>query len=202
MHRHHEAPAAKLSPFTLDRMERAVERVRERLERATAALDRARIAYAVAGGHAVAAWVGRVDDSAVRNEPQIDLLVRRDDLGRIKVAFEEEGFRHDSSSSVDLFVHGEKWEIRSAVRLIYENESVRLGTDIRHPQLTETEDIGSFRVLALSTLVRTLLADYRDVDRTHLRDLIDVGLIDESWCGRYPPELAQRLRGILETPEG
>jgi hypothetical protein len=41
----------------LDRMERAVAKVRERLLRATAALNEAGVAYAVVGGNAVASWV-------------------------------------------------------------------------------------------------------------------------------------------------
>jgi hypothetical protein len=47
-----------LGVISLDRMVRAVEKVRERLLRATSALERAGIAYAVAGGNAVAAWEG------------------------------------------------------------------------------------------------------------------------------------------------
>jgi len=39
-----------------ERMIRAVERVRERLRRAVAALKAAGVPYAVAGGNAVAAW--------------------------------------------------------------------------------------------------------------------------------------------------
>lgn len=46
----------------LDRMERAVANVRERLLRATTALNRAGISYAVGGGHAVASWVATVDE--------------------------------------------------------------------------------------------------------------------------------------------
>ncbi len=44
-----------LHPFSLDRMVRAVEKVRERLLRATGALDAAGLPYAVIGGNAVAA---------------------------------------------------------------------------------------------------------------------------------------------------
>src|SRR5262245_12690017 len=51
----------------LERMVRAVEKVRERLRRAAGALEAANIPYAVIGGNAVAAWVARVDESAVRN---------------------------------------------------------------------------------------------------------------------------------------
>ena len=45
----------------------AMERVRQRLERATAALQSAGVRYAVAGGNAVAVHVARVDESLVRN---------------------------------------------------------------------------------------------------------------------------------------
>src|SRR6202051_4400363 len=64
----------------LDRMERAVGKVRERLLRATAALNQAGVPYAVVGGNAVASWVATVDEGAIRNTRDVDLLVRRSDL--------------------------------------------------------------------------------------------------------------------------
>jgi hypothetical protein len=42
----------------------------------------------------------------------------------------------------------------------------------------------------------------RDKDKTHLRDLIGVGLIDSTWAARIPPELAARLQHLLDTPDG
>jgi hypothetical protein len=36
----------------------------------------------------------------------------------------------------------------------------------------------------------------------HLRDLIDVELVDASWVQRLPPELASRLQELLDNPEG
>src|SRR5690606_32409782 len=44
----------------------AVERVERRLRLVAGALDAAGIPYAVIGGNAVAAWVGRVDPGATR----------------------------------------------------------------------------------------------------------------------------------------
>lgn len=61
----------------LDRMVSAVEKVRERLLRATDALDRAGVPYAVVGGNAVAAWIARADDGGIRNTPDVDVLLRR-----------------------------------------------------------------------------------------------------------------------------
>lgn len=39
-------------------------------------------------------------------------------------------------------------------------------------------------------------------DRMHLLDMIDVELLDESWCARFPPELATRLKELLDNPNG
>ena len=75
----------------LERMVRAVEKVRERLLRATAALEAASIPYAVVGGNAVAAWVTRVDESAVRNTQDVDILVRRVDFDAVRTALEAVG---------------------------------------------------------------------------------------------------------------
>jgi hypothetical protein len=46
------------------------------------------------------------------------------------------------------------------------------------------------------------LTSFRDKDRTHLRDLISVGLVDESWRLKLPDELAVRLQSLLDTPDG
>ncbi len=57
-------------------------------------------------------------------------------------------------------------------------------------------------VISLVALVRMKLTSYRDKDRTHLRDLIEVGLVDSSWMEVLPPTLAPRLQAILDDPEG
>src|SRR5689334_16133620 len=77
------AKTVSMSVEILDRMERAVAKVRDRLLRATRALNEAGIPYAVAGGNAVASWVATVDEGAVCNTRDVDLLVRRDDLPAI-----------------------------------------------------------------------------------------------------------------------
>ena len=56
--------------------------------------------------------------------------------------------------------------------------------------------------MSLAALVRINLTEFRDKDRLHLRDLIDVGLVDRGWVGRFPEILAQRLKSLLDTPEG
>ena len=43
---------------------------------------------------------------------------------------------------------------------------------------------------------------FRDKDRMHVRDMLDVELINESWVDRFTPELGQRLQQLIDTPEG
>ncbi len=50
--------------------------------------------------------------------------------------------------------------------------------------------------------MRMKLTSFRDKDRTHLRDMIGVELIDKSWLAKLPGELASRLKEILDSPEG
>src|SRR5690606_25790896 len=82
----------QLQPFSIDRMVRAVEKVRQRLLRSTAVLEKAGVPYAVVGGYAVAAWMARVDIAAVRNTQDVDLLVWRNDFDRAKASLEAAGF--------------------------------------------------------------------------------------------------------------
>jgi hypothetical protein len=194
--------ATILGPFSLDRVVRAVELVRQRLLRATAALEAAGIPYAVAGGNAVALWVSRIDVSAVRNTSDVDLLVRRADLDAIRTALAATGFVYRHSSGLDMFLDGPGGKARDGVHLIFEGETVRPGELLPNPAVTESEAGEEYRVLALRALVQIKLTAYRDKDRTHLRDLLEVGLVDGSWLPHYPAELADRLRALIETPGG
>jgi hypothetical protein len=68
-------PQTSYGEISWERMIRAVEKTRQRLRKATAVLKSARIPYAVVGGNPVAVWVSRVDEAAVRNTRDVDLLL-------------------------------------------------------------------------------------------------------------------------------
>lgn len=180
----------------------AVEKVRQRLLRATEALNRAKIPYAVIGGNAVAAWVSRIDEEAVRNTKDVDILLRRDDLERAKAALADAGFVYHFSDGVHMFLDGPEGSPRSAVHVIFAGEPVITGDAHRAPEISETEEHETYRILSLEFLVAMKLSANRDADRVHVRDLISVGLIDASWLSRFPPDLAARLQEILDTPNG
>ena len=57
------------------------------------------------------------------------------------------------------------------------------------------------RLASLEAIVRMKLVSFRDNDRTHLRDLLELDLVDASWCDRFPPALAGRLRELVDHPE-
>ena len=183
-------------------MIRAVEKVRDRLARATTALEKAAVPYAVAGGNAVAAWVSRVDEAAVRNTQDVDILIRRDDLERAKAAMADAGFVFRHVASVDMFLDGPGSKPRDAVHIVMSGEKVRPSYPLPAPDVKESEATTAFRVLELEALVRMKLTSFRDKDRMHLRDLIDVGLIDATWPSRFPPELRACLQELLDNPDG
>jgi hypothetical protein len=191
-----------LEAFSLDRVVSAVEKVRQRLLRATSILESARVPYAVAGGNAVALWVSRVDEAAVRNTQDVDILIRRADLPAARIALEREGFVYRHTAGVDVFLDGPDAKARNGVHIVFSGEKVRPGEPLANPDVDESEQAEHFRILSLDALVRIKLTAFRDKDRTHLRDLIEVGLIDATWLTRVPAVLADRLRVLLETPNG
>jgi len=188
--------------FALDRMERAVEKVRGRLLRSTAALEAAGVPYAVIGGNAVMAWVEQVDEAAVRFTQGVDLVLRRDDLERAKTALEKAGFVHRRSAGIEMFLDGPGAKARDAVHVIFSGEKVRPEYVAPVPDVAESVSFKSYRVLSLEAVVRMKLTSNRDKDRMHLRDMLGVGLIDATWPARYPPELAARLQHLIDTPDG
>src|ERR1700692_3638103 len=62
------------------------------LERIAVPLDAARIPYELIGGGAVMVHVDRIDNSAVRNTKDLDIMVNRADLDRIRTVAEQNGF--------------------------------------------------------------------------------------------------------------
>jgi hypothetical protein len=186
----------------LDRMASAVDKVRDRLLRATAALEAAEVPYAVVGGNAVAAWVARVDEAAVRNTQDVDILVRRSDFSAVQAALESAGFSYRHVGGIDIFLDGLNAKARDAVHIVFAGEKVRPHEAMPNPDVTQFVQLNQYRVLSLEALVQIKLTAFRRKDQVHLLDLLSVGLIDQSWTARYPPELAERLQSLIDDPDG
>jgi hypothetical protein len=189
-------------------MSNSVENVRRRLLRAAAALAAESVPYAVVGGNAVAAWVSRADETAVRNTRDVDLLLRRADLPAATRALEAAGFHHrrvaslGRGGSMDVFLDGPESRVGDAVHIVFAGERTRPDQPEPNADIEEVADAGAFRLITLDALVRMKLSAFRDKDRMHLRDLLGVGLIDANWLARVPETLRERLETILATPEG
>jgi hypothetical protein len=189
-------------PIGWERALMAAEKVKERLRRATKALDDACVPYAVAGGNAVAEWVGRVDEDAVRNTRDIDLLIRRIDLPAARTALEAAGFVYCQLLDMDMFIDGPQGRPSGGVHILFAGEKVRPDYEHASPDLDESERAAEFQVTTLKALLKMKLIAWRDKDRTHLRDLIGVGLIDGTWPAGFPPPLGERLQQLLDDPNG
>ena len=194
--------AIELHDFSWQRMIEAVQAVRDRALRATAALEKSGIPYAVAGGNAVAAWVSRVDRAAVRNTQDVDILVRRADLDRVTAALEAAGFVRATVMDVVCFLDGPQGSPRDAVHLLFANEKVRDTHPLPTADVTERVEADDYAIVDLDALVRMKLNSFRRKDQVHLLDLISLGLIDVSWLPRLVPEHATRLQQLLDDPDG
>jgi hypothetical protein len=184
-------------------MVRAVEAVKDRLKRAASALEAAGVPYAVVGGNAVAAWVAQADEAAVRNTRDVDILLRRGDFPAARAALEAVGFVYRHAASIDMFLDGKGAKARDAVHVLYANEKVRADAVAASPDVTDaTTAPAGHSVVTLEALVTMKLTSHRDKDRTHLRDMISVGLIDGTWPARFPPPLGERLQAVLDDPDG
>lgn len=198
---------ATLHPFSWQRMSNAVDHVRRRLLKASLILSEAGVPYAVVGGNAVAAWVARVDEAAVRNTRDVDLLLRREDLPAAIAAFEQAGFTHRRVASIgrpgamDVFLETADGRIADAVHVLFAGEKARPDQPEPNADPDESEDAGEYRVISLEALVRMKLSAFRDKDRVHLRDLASVGLIDPNWPARFSAALRERLQQVLDSPD-
>lgn len=129
-------------------------------------------------------------------------MIRRTDFDAAKKALEGAGFVYRRAAGIDLFLDGANANPRDAVHVIFSGEMMRAGEPAPNPDVSECVDVGSFLVLNLEALVRIKLTAFRDKDRVHVRDLIDVGLVDPSWVAKLPAALSVRLQQLIDTPNG
>ncbi len=150
--------------------------------------------------YAVAEWVGRIDEDAVRSTRDVGLLVRRADLPAARAALEAAGFVDRQLLDIDTFIDGPQGKPSGGIPIFFAGEKVRRDDEHTLPDLDESERAVEFQVATLEALVRMKLIAWRDKDRTHLRDMIGVGLLDATWPVRLPAPLGDRLQRLLDDP--
>ena len=117
-------------------------------------------------------------------------------------ALSQAGFVHRRVAGLDLFLDGPNAKARDAVHMVFASERVRPEHVIPAPDVEDAEVTATFRLLTLDALVGMKLTAFRDKDRVHVRDLIEVGLVDASWLARVAPPLKDRLQFLIDNPDG
>ena len=188
-------------PEILARIVNAQEKVQARLLLVSRLLNEAGIPYAIVGGNAVAAWVATVDESLVRATRDVDVLVRPQDLARIREVLEAGGFVYRHSAEMDMFLEDADAKAGDAIHLIYAGQYVRPDHVLPAPDVDDSGIGEAFKVIPLESLVRTKLVAWRRKDQVHLLDLLSAGLIDSSWPQRFQDPLRGRLQELIDNPE-
>jgi len=183
-----------------NRMERAVEKVNERLRKTVRILEDAKVPYAVIDGHAVRAWVAQVDEAALRTTQDVDILVRPADVPDLIGAMTAAGFHHRNTSGLDMFVEHPDASARDTVHVLLVGNIERGGEP--NPDIEPAALANDFQTVALETLIRMKLNAFRRKDQVHLLDMISLGMIDHEWLDKYPDHLQLRLQQLLNDPEG
>ena len=183
------------------RIGESMDRVELRLRKAIEILEATGIPFAIVGGNAVRIWVAQVDPGAVRATNDVDVLIRPENLEQVKKAMAENGYHYRNAAGLDMFLEGKDDSVRYAIHVVLANRMVKQDDFEPNPDVEPSEYGDGIRTLPLERLVRMKLNSFRLKDRVHILDMIDVGLLDESWIIRFPAPLGERLRSLIENPD-
>ena len=164
------------------------------LRRITDVLAADQILYEVIGGLAVLIHVEEANPEYSSLTRDVDLMVRRQDLERIKESAAKGGFRFRHAAGVDTLVYIGSDHAKDAIHLIISDEKVLpiqpvvkqiLGADVM--------------VIPVADLLRMKLTSFRLKDQVHVKALDAVGLITSQVEAQLMPELIARLDQTRQT---
>jgi hypothetical protein len=154
------------------------------------------------GGLAVFVHVEEADPTHSTLTRDVDLMVRREDLARIKEAAAKNGFRFRHTAGPDMLLYGDADSAKNAVHLIFTGEKVRPAQATPNPPIApEKKRILGEDVLVIPVvdLLRMKLSAFRDKDRVHVRSMDAAGLITTGIEEKLPGELRARLQHVRDT---
>jgi hypothetical protein len=160
------------------------------------------VPHELIGGLAVLVHVEEADPEHTTLTRDVDLMIRRSDLDRVKEIAARHGFRFRHSAGLDMLLYGDTNSARNAVHLLFSGEKVRPNQATPNPAIQPErksilgEDVF---VISVADLVRMKLSAYRDKDRVHIRSMDAAGLITAEVESTLPVELKARLQHIRET---
>lgn len=113
----------------------------------------------------------------------------------------ENGFHYRKAAGLDMFLEGADDSVRSAIHVVLANRMVKQDDYEPNPDVEPIEYGDGIRTLPLECLIRMKLNSFRLKDRVHLLDMLDVGLLNETWIDKFPKPLGDRLRSLIENPD-
>jgi hypothetical protein len=165
------------------------------LESIAVPLDAARIPYELIGGGAVMVHVDRIDNSAVRNTKDLDIMVNRADLDHIRFTFRR-------AAGLGMLMPAGETNARNAVHLVFTGERVRPDQALPNPAL-RPERLSMYgvevAVIPVADLVGMKLSSHRHIDIVHVDDMDQVGLITPEVEQALVPVLWARLEEIRRS---
>jgi len=194
--------AVRFSRAAVEKALYAAERVWDRMHRTAAALNEARVPFVVIGGNAVGVWVATRDEGAVRNTPNVNILMDRRDWARAIAAMSASGFDAANPDGLPVFLDRNDPSPRRGVHVHFAGEPIRPGASVIAPAVKVGIAHDGVPALDLKELIVLKLSAFRNIDRVHIRDMIRVGLISDAIADQIPAELRLRLEEIRANPDG
>ena len=179
----------------------AIERVRQRQSQIVESLARSRVAYALSGSNATFEWVASVEEAAVRQYRNVEFIIRRESLPNATHGLSKIGLIAEERENDVLFRLYPEQRERWTDRALFAGQMMS-GSGSHIPDLGNVSLVNNTCLLPLHTLVEFQLSRWELDDKVDLRDLLDVGLLDDSWLLRLPSPLAERLQELLDDPDG
>jgi hypothetical protein len=146
-------------------------------------------------------WVAQVDPGAVRATNDVAVLIRPENLDEAKRVMSNNGYHYRKAAGLDTFLEGKEDSVRYAIHIVLANQMVKESDYEANPDVEPSEYGDGIRTLPLERLVRMKLNSFRLKDRVHLLDLIEVGLLDRTWIGKFPKVLGDRLKQLIDNPD-
>lgn len=181
--------------------ERLFERVGI-LHRIAGALSGAGIAYEVIGGMVVLIHVEEANPEHSTLTRDVDLLVNRADLERVKEVAVRAGFSFRHAADVDMLIQAGAENTKNAIHLIFSCEKLRPIYVTTTPTIRPEQKCVQGRevmVVPVADLLAMKLTSFRDQDRVHVRCMDSAGLITTEVGLQLLPVLAERLEFVRST---
>lgn len=170
------------------------------LHKITGPLAAEHVPHELVGGLAVLIHVEEADPAHSMLTRDVDLMIRRSDIGRVIGIAEDCGFKFRHAAGVDMLLHGDT--VKTPIHLLFSGEKVRPTQATPNPDIRPVQKVvhgEHVAVIALADLLRMKLSSWRLKDQVHVQVMDAAGLITTEVEGTLSEELRGRLRYVRET---